>query len=246
MSGMSVSVTMAWNTRAARQQEQRVASRTGGGDAKSAGREQRRQHVAEEQPVVDEQHRESADDAARQRVRTRHLHEMRDVDDLDHRVGDPRRTDHAGRAAGDLDVEEVLDDVEDLVDHEADALAADAEHQHRVVGGARRSRRDPSSVEQRHQEAAVLHDQHAVGDADRAGGGFDARDQRQRHDLERARRRRGTAPAGSSRAAARSARGRAGRRAPGFGCEADRARQARRDRGSAPPSRRRGSCGPRT
>ena len=49
-----------------------------------------------------------------------------------------------GRRAGDLDVEEILDDVDDVVDDQTDALAADAEDEDRdnpalVDGGGRRA-----------------------------------------------------------------------------------------------------------
>ena len=45
---------------------------------------------------------------------------------------DHRRAEHAGAVAADLDVELVLDDVDDLVDHEAHRAAAVGEHQQRL------------------------------------------------------------------------------------------------------------------
>ena len=47
-----------------------------------------------------------------------------------------------GRVAADLDVELVLDDVDDLVDHKAHRAAAVGEHEQRLRAfGARRARR---------------------------------------------------------------------------------------------------------
>ena len=84
--------------------------------------------------------------------------------------------------AGDLDVEPLLDDVDDLVDHQPHRAAVVGEHQDRLR--ARGADADAVHLHQRHQLAAVLHHVAAVREFDLVGVDlFEPRDQRQRHRL---------------------------------------------------------------
>ena len=104
------------------EQRQRLLRGGDGGHVVAGGLQHRREHVAEERRVVDQQHR------ARRALRRLLLaaepvlegerQEMADVDDLGRLALDDGRAEHAGIVAGDLDVEAVLDDVDDLVDHQ--------------------------------------------------------------------------------------------------------------------------------
>ena len=70
--------------------------------------------------------------------------------------------------ACDLDVEPLLDDVDDLVDHEPHRAAVIGEHQDRLGAGG--LDRDAVHLHQRHQLLAVLHHVAAVTELDLVGG----------------------------------------------------------------------------
>ena len=85
-------------------------------------------------------------------------------------------------AAGDLDVQPLLDDVDDLVDHEPHRAAVVGEHQDRLR--ALRLDVDPVHLHQRHQLLAVLHHVAAVTEFDLVGGDlFQPGDEAERHRL---------------------------------------------------------------
>ncbi len=85
-------------------------------------------------------------------------------------------------AAGELDVEFLFDDVDDLVHQQADGVVVRRDDQHRMA------RLPISSIgevgQDRHQAALMHHDVAAVGALDAVGfDHFDAGDQRQRQDF---------------------------------------------------------------
>ena len=124
--------------------------------------------------------------------------EVADVDDLGRLALDDGGAEHAGIVAADLDVEPVLDDVDDLVDHQRHRAGAVGEHQQRL-GALALHAHALVHADQRHQLAAVLHHVAAVRQFDLAGVDFlEPRDQRQRHRLGLRRSRRGTPAATSS------------------------------------------------
>ena len=84
--------------------------------------------------------------------------------------------------AGDLDVQLLLDDVDDLVDHQPHRAAVVGEHQDRL--DARGLDVDAGHLHQRHQLLAVLHHVAAVGEFDLVGGDlFQPGDEAERHRL---------------------------------------------------------------
>ena len=93
---------------------------------------------------------------------------MADVDHFGGLALDHGGTENAVRLAGDLDVQPLLDDVDDLVDHEPHRAAVVGEHQDRLR--ALRLDRDPGHLHQRHQLLAVLHHVAAVTELDLVGG----------------------------------------------------------------------------
>ena len=85
-------------------------------------------------------------------------------------------------AAGDLDVQPLLDDVDDLVDHEPHRAAVVGEHQDRLRAGGLDG--DPVHLHQRHQLLAVLHHVAAVRELDLVGGDLlQPGDEAERHRL---------------------------------------------------------------
>ena len=109
--------------------------------------------------------------------------EVADIDDFGGLALDDGGAEHAGIVAGDLNVEAVFDDVDDLVDHQRHRAAAVREHQQRL-GALALDAHVLVHADQRHQLAAVLHHVAAVRQLDLAGVDFlEPRDQRQRHRL---------------------------------------------------------------
>ena len=107
---------------------------------------------------------------------------MADVDHLGGLALDHGGAQNAVLAAGDLDVEPFLDDVDDLVDHEPHRAAVIGKHQDRL--GACGLDADPVHLHQRHQLVAVLHHVAAVGEFDLVGGElFQPGDEPERHRL---------------------------------------------------------------
>src|SRR6185437_15622252 len=108
-----------------------------------------------------------------------------EVADVDHFGGlalDHGGAENAGLLARDLDVQLLLDDVDDLVDHEPHRAAVVGEHQDRL--GARGLDVDPGHLHQRHQLLAVLHHVAAVTELDLVGGDLlQTRDEAERHRL---------------------------------------------------------------
>ena len=84
--------------------------------------------------------------------------------------------------ARDLDVEPLLDDVDDLVDHKPHGALVVDEHQDRLRAGG--PDLDALHLHQRHQLVAVLHHVAAVTELDLVGGDLlEAGDERKRHRL---------------------------------------------------------------
>src|SRR5215211_1602904 len=135
-----------------------------------SGRLQHRaEHVAEERRVVDEQQR------PRQRVGPhffaaepileRERQEMTDVDDFRRLALHHGGADDAGNLACNLDVELLLDDVDDLVDHQTHRTSSIREHQQRL--GAFGANTDVAiDAHERHELAAVLDEMTPVGELD--------------------------------------------------------------------------------
>ena len=109
--------------------------------------------------------------------------EVADIDDFGRLALDDGGAEHAGIVAADLNVEAVLDDIDDLVDHQRHRAGAVREHQQRLRALALHAHA-LAHAHQRHQLAAVLHHVAAVRQLDLAGVDFlEPRDQRQRHRL---------------------------------------------------------------
>ena len=168
-------------------QRERLVAGADRGHVVAGGLHHRHEHVAEEGRVVDEQQ------GARQRVLAHFLaaepvlegerQEVADVDDLGRLALDDRGAEDARHVAADLDVEPVLDDVDDLVDHEAHRASGIGEHQQRLRAFGAHAH-VVADADQRHELAAVLHQMAAVGELDLlAVDLFEPRDQRQRHRL---------------------------------------------------------------
>ncbi len=187
MSGISMSVM----TRSKRlpdvERRERLRRRSDRDDLAAGGLDQRRQHVAEEGRIVDQQHGRAQpigrSIAAAEPIGKGLRQEMADVDDLGGVALDHRVAEHAGAFARHFDVEPILDDIDDLIDHEAHGAAAIGEHQDRL-------RAIPLEVglrvdaQKRHELIAVLHQVSAVGNLDLAAIDFlEPGDQRQRHRL---------------------------------------------------------------
>ena len=152
----------------------------------AGGLQHRRQHVAEERRVVDQQHRlrrrRRPHLLAREPVGKRHRQEVADVDHLGGLALDHGRAENALAGAGDLDVQLLLDDVDDLVDHEPHRAAVVGEHQDRLRPW--RLDVDPVHLHQRHQLLAVLHHVAAVTEFDLVGGDLlQPGDEAERHRL---------------------------------------------------------------
>ncbi len=108
---------------------------------------------------------------------------MADIEDLGGLALDHGGAENAGLLARDLDVERVLDDVDDLVDHERHAAHAVGEDEQRL----RAVVLDLDAVvdaDQRHQLAAILQQVAAVRELDLLGLDLlEPRDERERHRL---------------------------------------------------------------
>ena len=107
--------------------------------------------------------------------------EVTDVDDFGRMSLDHGIAEHARTVAADFDLELVLDDVDDLVDHKPHGAALIGEHQDRLRAFFLQAGFvvDP---QQRHQLLAILHKAAPVGDFDAAAIDFlEPRHQRQRH-----------------------------------------------------------------
>ena len=106
---------------------------------------------------------------------------MTDVEYLGGAAFDHGRAEHARSVARHFDVEPVLDDVDDFVDHNAHGTAGVREHQDRLRAVAF----EPGlavNAHQRHQLAAILHKPPAIRDFDLAAIDLlQPRDQRKRH-----------------------------------------------------------------
>ena len=143
----------------------------------------RSEHVAEELAVIDDKHVEAPCMAARECVGTRQAHEMRDVENFgDHALNDGR-AEEARILVGNLDVEPILDDVDDLTDEQAHRLAADADDKH---GPSIRwvATRQAAEIDERHEASLVPHHRQTEGVQRRSMFElFDSRDQRQRNCL---------------------------------------------------------------
>ncbi len=109
-----------------------------GGDPHPVARrlQHRRQHVAEERAIVDQEHRlrgcRRPHLLAGEPVGERHGQEVADVDHFGGLSLDHGGAQNAFLAAGDLDVEFFLDDVDDLIDHKPHRAAIVGEHQDRL------------------------------------------------------------------------------------------------------------------
>ena len=130
----------------------------------TGGLQDRGQHVAEEGGIVDQEHRLRAGRRphllAREPVGKGHRQEVADVDHLGGLALDHGRAQNAVLGARNLDGEALLDDVDNLVDHQAHGAAVVGEHQDRLAAGA--LHRHPGHLHQRHQLVAVLHHVAAV------------------------------------------------------------------------------------
>src|SRR4051812_37529729 len=169
------------------QQDERFLRRCRAGDGVARGLQHRRQHVAEERRVVDQQH--AAPHAGGglptpvRPILEGERQEMADVDDLGGLTLDHRRAEHARALAGELDVEAFFDNVDDLVDDQRHGAALIGEHQQRLYALAfdlhliaGRNERD--------ELAAILHERTAARHFDAASVDLlEPRDQRERHGL---------------------------------------------------------------
>ncbi len=110
--------------------------------------------------------------------------EVPDIDDFGRLAFDDGGAEHAGIFAGDLDIEAVFDDIDNLVDHQRHRAVAIREHQQRL-GALALYAYGRIHADQRHQLTAVLHHVAAVRQFDLAGIDFlEPGNQRQRHGLE--------------------------------------------------------------
>ena len=137
MSGISMSVSTTskvWPERSAARPSCAL-----GGDPHlvAGGLQHRRQHVAEERrsrrpaaPIA--RSTDGRISLRREPVGERHRQEVADVDHLGGLALDHGRAENAVAGAGDLDVQPLLDDVDDLVDHEPHRAAVVGEHQDRL------------------------------------------------------------------------------------------------------------------
>ena len=82
--------------------------------------------------------------------------EVRDIDDFSRLLPNDRRAQHAGRLACDFDFKAVFDDIDDLVDNQADRAAAVSKDQKRLRAAGAQFRVLVRG-HQRHQAAAILH-----------------------------------------------------------------------------------------
>ena len=127
---------------AALQQRDRLVDRRGRRHDIAGGLEHRRQHVAEERRIVDQQHMVRRGGGLMmppmQPILERQRQVMGDVDHLGGLALDDRGAENARRGARQLDIEPLLDDVDDLVDHQAHGAALVGEHQQRLRAAALR------------------------------------------------------------------------------------------------------------
>ena len=93
--------------------------------------------------------------------------EVSDIDDLSGVALDHGIAEQAGTIACHLDVELVLDDVDDLVDHKSHGAAVRREHQD-GLGAFLLQAALGVDAQQRHELIAILHKMSAVGDFDAA------------------------------------------------------------------------------
>src|SRR5262249_21435372 len=129
----------------------------------------RGKHVEEERGIVDQQHvawalpyrlflsSEPIFEGKRQ--------EVADIDDFGCLAADDGGTEHARIFARDLDVEVVLDNVDDLVDHQRHGAAAIGKHQQWLCALTLHTH-VLAHADERHQMAAVLHHMAAVRQLD--------------------------------------------------------------------------------
>ena len=107
---------------------------------------------------------------------------MADVDHFRRLPLDDRGAENALLATRDLDVETLLDDVDDLVDHESHRAAVVGEHQDRLRAFG--ADRNAVHLHQRHELLAILHHVAAVGELDLVDADLlETRDERKRHRL---------------------------------------------------------------
>ncbi len=90
---------------------------------------------------------------------------MGDIDHFGRLTLDDRGTQNAGLAARQLDIEPLLDDVDDLVDHKSHGAALIGEHQQRLRAAALDAH-IAIDRDQRHELTAILHDRAVVGRLD--------------------------------------------------------------------------------
>src|SRR6185312_9105541 len=169
---------------------QRGLRRIGADDLVSRRGQERVQHVAQEGAVVDEKQAARPSLAAEwnlglflEPVRAGRGEIVRDVDEVGGLAGDDRAAENAGPLAEQVDRIDGLDDVDDLLDGNADRVLAFGEDEDRLA--VRRSEgRRRIEREDRHQRAAVLHHRAAVCDLEgRAVEHFEPRDELERQGL---------------------------------------------------------------
>ena len=186
-----MSLTMMSNSSPASHNAKRLVRAVDGGHHEAGRGKLRRQQVAEEGTVVDQQQALLAADHAVKLLRAEPVggglaQEIAGIDDLRRLTGDHGAADAARRLGAEFDIELGFDDVDDLVDHQAHRMFLILEHQYRLTRTVGRQFLTVLHGDEGHELAAILHDPAAVRLLDRLPLDLlEAGDQSQRHGLRR-------------------------------------------------------------